>query len=746
MRYSTLFPLAAIVAAASPAAADDVVVIHGKVTDAQTGKPVAGASVYRQDTDEVAITDDNGEFAFPPGLGGLAHLAIVDPSYQRADAKTDGTTAVDIVLAPVSLRGDEVVVEADKEHTAAGEAQLHRDEISHVPGARGDIGAAIKNLPGVANTQGFGPQAGLVIRGSSPADSRIFVDGFEIPILYHLGGVTSVLPSEMIDDLVYSPGGFGVEWGKATGGTVQLTSREGAKQLGGFADVSFIHASTLLQGPIGERGSFALSLRRSYIDGVIPLVVRDSSSLSFTALPRYYDYQGRVDYAPADHWKLSAFLFGSDDVFAVSSDSTEATDPGRTGTFSNATRFTRAIASVTYDRPGVYNKLAVSGLTQRVGVDVGTDRYLRVDTDTLTARDEARVKVANGISVMAGGQAELVDFDVRVRFPRPPAEGDPAQPNFTYDPILDTMKTGTGSDLATWAATEVVPTSWLKITGGARLDDFRHNDVVVVQPRVQARAKLADDTALLGAAGLYTRPPDNQDENLQASLKPERAWQSSLGIEQKVMPGVTLQTTAYYVDRTDMIVPREQRGDAMSSDGSDTYINEGIGRSYGAEMLLQARTERFFGWAAYTFARSERRDHPTSNWRMFDEDQTHNLIVLGSIKLGRANQWQVGGRFQYTTGEPYTPVTGAVFESDRNSYSPEYGVVNSQRSSDQHQLDLRVDHLWRFDTWKLSGYVDVSNVYMNAPALGYQYNYNYTKRTEITGIPILPSIGVRGEF
>jgi outer membrane receptor protein involved in Fe transport len=236
------------------------------------------------------------------------------------------------------------------------------------------------------------------------------------------------------------------------------------------------------------------------------------------------------------------------------------------------------------------------------------------------------------------------------------------------------------------------------------------------------------------------------DENQQVDLKPERAWQSSLGVESKLAPGITLATTAYYVDRSDMIVQREARADAMPGNGTDTYENAGIGRSYGAEMLLQARGERFFAWAAYTFARSERQDHVMDPWRKFDEDQTHNLVVLASYKLGAAKQWQVGGRFQYTTGLPYTPVSGAVFDSDRNTYTPSYGAINSLRQAAPNQLDLRVDHYWQMQGWKLSAYLDISNVYANAPVVQVQYNENFTKRTDVTGIPILPALGVRGEF
>jgi outer membrane receptor protein involved in Fe transport len=725
------------------------VVVHGVVKDAATGKPVVGASVYDQETDEVAITDEHGEFTLPPGPSGQRHLAIVDPSYQRGDAITDGAAEVSVALAPLSVTGQEIVVDVEKEHTAAGEVALHREEIMKIPGAHGDPLVGIKNLPGIANTSGFGPQQGLVIRGSNPADSRIFVDGFEVPLLYHLGGITSVIPGELIEDIVYSPGGFGVEWGKASAGIVDVISRKGAKELTGFADVSFIHAQALLQGPIGKQGNFIASVRRSYIDGVIAAVVPNTSSLSFTALPRYYDYQLRGEYELAPHWKAQGFVFGSDDDFAISSDAENPDDPAASGHFSNTTNFTRAIASVTYDTPAVFNRLAASGLTQTVGFEVGTTRWLHIGNDIGTLRDEARIDVGHGVKLVGGGQAEVNDFDVNVKLPRPPHEGDPNQPNFTDDALIDTKQSGSRSILAAWAATEYTPMSRLKATVGGRVDDFIRNHATVVQPRTQLRVKLSDQTALLGAYGLYTRPPDSQDENLQASLKPERAWQSSLGVENKLLDGLTLQTTAYYIDRSDLIVQKASRMDATTAttmSGSDTYENTGIGRSYGAEMMLQARFERFFGWVSYTFASSERRDHPMDEWRKFDEDQTNNLILLGSYKLGMAKQWQLGARFQYTTGKPYTPVTGAVFASDTNRYVPQYGAVNSLRQPDANQLDIRVDHYWTFKTWKLSGYLDVSNVYMNAPIVAESYNENYTKKTYVTGIPILPSIGVRGEF
>lgn len=734
---------AAVVLDSAVAFAQERPPIRGTVKDSTTGKPVAAATVMNEDTGDATVTDDDGNFELPARVDGPGRLLVIDPSYQNAEVHFAGGAAVAITLDPLATAGEQIVIEGERDRASAGETTLRREEIVRVPGARGDALAAVKNLPGVANTQGFGPNAGLVIRGSSPADSRIFVDGFEIPILYHLGGIQSVLPSEMIDDLVYAPGAFGVEQGRASGGTINVASRKGARELAGFAEVSFINAATMLQGPLGKRGSFAVAARRSYIDALIPLVVPSDGALAFTALPRYYDYQARADYELTPDLKLSAFLFGSDDKFAVKTDGQDPDQPSR---FENTARFTRAVASATYSKEGRYNKLSVSAMTQRTGLTLGDDRFLRVRPDSLAARDEARIGLGRGVALLAGGEVEARDVAVRVKLPRPPREGDPASPSLMSDALVDTTSSRTQTSSGVWAALEVQPASWLKATAGVRVDDFRYNDQTVAQPRVQSRVKLSEQTSLLAAGGLYTRPADNMDENLDPKLRAERAWQTSAGVEEKLAKGVSLTATAYYVDRSDMIVAAAARDAGMSTDGSGTYVNEGVGRSYGGEVLLQARGDRFFGWAAYTYGRSERRDHPMDDSRLFDSDQTHNLIVLGSVKLGRDNKWQVGGRFQLTSGTPYTPVMGAVYDSDRNKYDPAYGQVNSQRNPAQHQLDLRVDRSFAFKDWKLSGYLDVSNVYMNAPVVGYSYNTNYTERTETTGIPILPSIGVRGEF
>ena len=101
-------------------------------------------------------------------------------------------------------------------------------------------------------------------------------------------------------------------------------------------------------------------------------------------------------------------------------------------------------------------------------------------------------------------------------------------------------------------------------------------------------------------------------------------------------------------------------------------------------------------------------DHPGEPWHRYLFDQTNILTLLASYDLPRG--FKVGGRFRYVTGDPYTPVTGAYFDSNADRYVPINGPPFSARLPAFNQLDLRVDKIWTFDRWRFSIYLDVQNV------------------------------------
>jgi outer membrane cobalamin receptor len=638
--------------------------------------------------------------------------------------------------------GEVIAVEGERPAAAPGATTVRRAEITRIPGSRGDALTGVKNLPGVANNGSLTPgSGGLVIRGSSPEDSRILVDGFEIPILYHFLGVQSVLPSEMLDDVEYLPGAYGPAYGRASAGIVSVTSRRGARELGGFVELSFINAAGLVEGPLGKRGSFSLAARRSVIDAILPAVIPSDANLSFTAYPRYYDYQAQAEYQLTDRWQLTGFLFGSSDRVELLNDNDNPADPVATGRFANEGSFTRAIAAARYRAGGLGVVLAASAYTDTNHFSVGAERFLLLDRDGVAARAEATWSPLAKLQVTAGAEADLTRIAYDLQFTRPPREGDPMPPNFSEDALLVARGDTVNPDLGGWLNTQLWPVRNVQLDLGARVDAFVRNSDVLIQPRAQATWNVVDGSTLRAAAGRYSRPPEDLDENLQDDLLAERATHVTLGAEQRLLPGLTATATAFHNSLDELVVLDGSRRDMASLGG---YINAGTGRAYGLELMLRLRRDDFFGWISYTGAHATRRDSSGADDRLFDYDQAHNLIAVASWQL--SPKWQLGGRFQLTTGKPYTPVTSSIYQADRDSYLPVFGEVNSRRVDTQHQLDLRVDRVWQFRTWKLSGYLDIANTYLNAAVVDYSYNYDYSSRQKITTLPILPSIGLRGEM
>jgi outer membrane receptor protein involved in Fe transport len=728
--------------------------VAGTVVDASSALPVGGARVRVRGTTAHTVSDQNGRFALPDVPEGTWTIEAVKAPYEPA---TDTLTVEPGVPPPpldLLLIGEiesmSFTQVARREAPAPGGTEIVREEITHVPGARGDVLTAVQSLPGIANTGTLTPfSGGLIIRGSAPADSRVLVDGLEVPILYHFGAVQSILPSEMISGFVYAPGGFGVEQGRASSGIIAVNTRKGDSTFSGFAEISFINAGAFVQGPIGNpdhHATFAVAFRRSLIDVILPGVLPKDAGLDFTVLPRYYDYQARADWQPRDRWQLTLFFFGTDDGTELGSSKDNDVDPALTGRFKNDTKFDRLIASATYDGPRLHNRMLLTGQWAEFIFEAGADRHLRFRGPLFGGREEAKVKLGDRLTLRAGGEGYNITFSSDVNFPRPPHEGDPRMPSFTFDPPVVEKRDYNFWDIAAWTSLELALGEHVTLTGGGRYDGFTRNHAHMFQPRADAKVVLGANT-VRAAGGLYTRPAEWLDEIAQDSLKPEKAWQTTLGVERELREGLTVQLTGFYTWRRDLIVYATSREDASTAQAA--YVNRGSGRTYGTEALITWRGSKHFAWLAYTLSRSLRRDDPgdaSQSERLFDFDQTHNLVLVASRRFGKDERWQLGGRFQLTTGKPFTPVERAVFASDLNYYRPVFGSINSARVELQHQLDVRLDRVWQYARWRLKGFIDIQNLYLHAATIDHQYSYDFSQDQAFKTIPILPSVGLRAEF
>jgi len=279
---------------------------------------------------------------------------------------------------------------------------------------------------------------------------------------------------------------------------------------------------------------------------------------------------------------------------------------------------------------------------------------------------------------------------------------------------------------------------------GLRLDWYDAIREWSFDPRVSLHYSLDELTTLKAGAGMFSQPPIFQQATPDLGnpdLEPERALHLGLGVEREIpeLQATALSAEVFYKHLAQRIV---------STPGGEApfFSNEGIGRIYGLELLarMPVSGRSLFGMVSYTLSRSERKDGDDQPWRFFDYDQTHVLTLAMGWRPG--DGWEVGGGYRLVTGNPYTPILTGEKDFDLGIYRPIYGELNGERHPLFHRLDLRVEKQWDFDDWRFAIRLDVQNVYNATNREGIIYRYDFDRSTDLPGLPILPSLGIRGEM
>jgi len=753
-------PAAPATPAPAPAPAapkrEPVVNFSGQLRERGTRLPMAGVlvTVFRDDGPAAvgfeASADATGAFRFFDLAPGNWKILIEAPGYFpfRTAEEIHAGEATNVVyyVEKGTYNPFDVTVTATRPRKEVSRTVIASAEIDKVAGTAGDPLAVIQNLAGVARPPLL---SGLVIvRGSAPEDTQYFLDGASIPLIYHFGGLRSVVPIGIMDSLEFYPGNFSPSYGRAIGGVIDVqVKRLQPKKVSGYADVSLLDTSLYLEAPLGNKGGVAIAGRRSYLGTVLGATLPSDGGFNLTVVPRYYDYQFIANYRPAPAHDLRAFFIGSDDRFAVL-----FSDPGDFSTqvtgnaFSAFSTFYRSILTYRYLPGNGFENLAqVSQGRNEFGFSLG-QLFLNINIYSNQLRDTAKKTFTDWLAASVGLDTAFYKASGVVRLPPPPKEGQPMQPNDGLKPSLQTEF----DNVPYWspgafAELEIKPWKGMLILPGVRYDYFQRVHEGNLQPRLTMRGQVTEQWTIKGGAGLFTQEPqfDETDSHFgNPNLKSERAWHYSVGAEYKPRPYITLDATLFYKDMSHLV---SGTGAADASGTPLRYDNNGTGRAYGFEIIARHDfSHNFAGWLTYTLSRSTRHDSGATEDRPFDFDQTHIVNVVGTYSLPR--NWSVGGRFRYGTGNPTTPIVGRVYDASRDEYDPIYGKVNTARVPSFNQLDLRVDKRWIYQSFMLDFYLDLQNVYNRANPEGLTYNYNFSKRGIQQGLPIFPILGVRVDF
>jgi TonB family protein len=742
----------------------------GTIRDRATKKPIANVRVA-VDTGQQALTGDDGKFRIPdivPGdhtvtLSGESVATIGTTETFEPSKQVDATYEVDKKRERGSQdEEEEIVVTAPRLKKQVVSTEVQATQAQKVPGTQGDVLKVVENLPGVARAAAG--SATLVVWGSAPQDTRVYVDGVHVPLLYHGGGYRSILPSDFVKSVELVPGGYGPSYGRGLGGLVTVAKRPLDEDgIHGSVGADVIDASTDVRAKIADGVHVALGVRKSYLDTVLGAVTSTNVG-DIVPIPRYWDGQGRIVYDFAPHETLELGGFASSDRIA---NTLLNPDPSLIERQTTGTDFQRVY--LRYERH----------LTDGSVVTVGP--WFGFNSTSLANSYGAIVTDVTNDSTLFGMRADWhgplmahvrgnVGIDVEMQFSSlhrdgsigaPPREGDiyvfgeppPGQVG------ADDWKTVIGT-LAPYAEADITAfDDRLHLVPGARFETFitsvsktvptvgsspdvgTTHEVPEIEPRISVHYAFTPEISAEAAFGMYHQSP--QPEDLSAvfgtpTLALSSAQHYLAGSAFQLTPTLSIESTAFLSLSQNLVVRSESESPLLAQALDQT----GIGRSYGTQFLLrQQQIGHFFGWLSYSILRSQRKDHPDLDWRLFDYDQTHVFTVLGSYDIGAG--FETGLRFRYATGYPRTPVVGAFLNSQTNTYEPIFGPHNSIRIPPFTALDARLAKHFKWNRTDGEIYLDVQNVTNHSNPEEIVYNTNYTQRGYITGFPILPVIGAR---
>jgi TonB family protein len=682
-------------------------------------------------------------YVFPASVPAPAAppVAPVTAPEPPAAPVTEAAPAAAPETSPTAAEEFEATASVEAPPRETTKRSVSQETIQRLAGTRGDALRSIEILPGVARTS---PAQGTpILRGAAWNESQTFMNGTPVPFLYHFGGLTSFLSTRVVERVDLYPGNFSARYGRVAGGIVDVKTRDPeSKTLRAALDLNLIDSSAYLETPLGERAGLALAVRRSNIDFFFKNFV-PKSAYSVVAAPVYYDYQLLGFYRLDSATKLRVTGYGGNDSLELFFSHPPDEDPAIAGSVN---------ADIGFHRLGLeLESRPASGISSTVSATVGHvqqkfhfgELEQAFSGTELYSRAEASAELHPTLRLTAGADLFAWFVGGTYRGPAPTqAEGDPNQNSPLSSQRLISARDDSIDVVRPAAYVELGfrPVESLLLMPGVRVDYLADTKQGSIDPRFAARYEVSPSLALKLGVGSFSQAPEwwqTIPSVGNAHLKPYRALHTSAGFEQKLGEHAKLSLEGFYKHLSGVVV--------ATPDGAAPRLeNDGGGRIYGGELAAEAHWAKSgAAYLAYTLSRSERNEHGGA-YRLFENDQTHILSLVGNQGLGKG--WEVGARLRLVSGDPTTPITGAVYDARSGVYVPEYGALKSQRNPMFQQLDLRIEKSFSAGPLKLAVYLDVQNVYNAKNYEGRSYSFDYQKSEAVTGLPLLPNLGLRGEL
>lgn len=756
-------PLRAQVPSQAPASAG---IITGRVREAVTEAPVAGATVRVVGQEAVTQTDTAGRFTLRGVKVGIVAIEVRRLGFApviRGDIAVSPAKPAEltVTLRPIDVQLDVVTVRPEAfpaQMPAATPVSTQRydaEEVRRQPGAQEDVLRAISIAPGVGVTSAA--RNDIVVRGGAPFENLFVVDNIEVPNINHFGsqgstgGPISLINIRFVESASLSAGGFGARLGDRTSSATTLTLREGNRErLAGEVNVAATQVGAVLEGPLGRNGSFLANVRQSYLDLLFKAI-----GLSF--IPSYTDATVKATWRPTARDAVSVLAIGARGTvsFDNSTDSARVNNsqvlaPAQDQYFSGLTwkrLLPRGVVTTTLGRTWTrYVTAQRDSLLVPIFESRSTEgeNSLRTDVTLLAGR---------GVEVETGTifkYASDLRYDATlVGFTRRDDAGTP-------QPLrVDTSFTA-------WRNGSYVQASWqasprLRLSGGLRGDWYGFLDNAMrVAPRLSASYQVGAATTLSLSGGRYWQAPSYiwlvGDAGNASRLRPFRADQLVAGITRLVGSDLKVQFEVYGKRYGDYPARRFRPQAVLSPSGFDDATSDipfgleplestGTGTAYGAEVFLQKKlgTSPFYGQLSASVNRTRFAGLSGREIRgAFDTP----LLANGVLGWRPNAKWEIATRLRAASGLPYTPFV----EQGSLAGTLDFTRYNALRVPTFFAADVRVDRRFLIGNRQFIAFLDLQNVTNRANTTAPQWNPRLRRAELNESVGLLPSIGLNFEF
>jgi len=644
---------------------------------------------------------------------------------------------------------------------------IRPSDLKKIPsfGGQPDLVQALQVLPGFISTGDQGGQ--LYIRGGSPIQNKVLLDGMIIYNAFHSIGLFSVFDSDVIANADVYTGGFGAKFGGRISSIMDIKTRDGNKlKTEGRVGASPFGAKLTIEGPLkklNESGagiSYILSLKHSYLEQTSKVLYdyinNDGEGLPFN----FTDAYGKISFGSGNGSKLSLFGFNFNDMVSYQSLS--------------------ELRWNNYGAGGNFTIVPSGSAILMSGHFAASDYEIRLREDELPDRFSSVNGFNFGLDFKYVLGEDAVEYGLEVVGMQTVFE--------TFNAIgVQIGQDENTTEFAGYVDYRMNRGDWI-INPSMRMQYFSSLARFRPEPRIGIKYKASERLRLKLAAGLYSQNvissnsdrdvvnlfygflsgPQNLQRNLLTSSGVVREINHSLQTAEHVISGfefdlterLNLNVEGYFknfsqltnANRNKLFEDNAQNKEIPEALRKDFIVETGI--AYGADVVLKYEERSSYVWLVYGYGNVDRWD----GIRWYDPvfDRRHNVNLVVSQGIGRDQDWEVSARWNLGSGLPFTQTQGfyqppSVVDGISTDYvvanNSELGIqfapLNEGRLPAYHRLDLSVRREFKFSNGQT---VDFSAGATNVYSRENVFYVNRITGDRVNQLPFLPSISLDWRF